>query len=234
MATVPPAAGAQPVSSVVDALNATSASAKTTSTADQTEDRFLKLLVAQMNNQDPLNPLDNSQVTSQLAQINTVRGIEQLNSTLSKFVSSQGATRAIDDANLIGRNVLVDGNTLTLGDGATADARVGASVASDAAKVSIDVLDASGATVRTLDLGAQPAGVATATWDGKTTAGARAPAGKYTLRVTALDGAGKAVDAVPLVTDSVAGATQAGDASRLALVGGASVAPTDVRGIFQP
>src|SRR5690349_17940969 len=133
MATVPATSGSPSTSSIIDALNATTDTSKSTSSADQTEDRFLKMLIAQMNNQDPLNPLDNSQVTSQLAQINTVRGIEQLNTTLSKFVNAQTGGKAIDDAALIGRNVLVDGSTVSLADGQTSATRIGASIAADAA-----------------------------------------------------------------------------------------------------
>ncbi len=80
--------GTAATNSVIDALNATIASAQSAASVQRHRDRFLKLLVAQMNNQDPLNPMDNAAVTSQLAQINTVRGIEQMNTTLSKFVAS--------------------------------------------------------------------------------------------------------------------------------------------------
>jgi flagellar basal-body rod modification protein FlgD len=78
----------------LDALS-TASGAKTASTTDAaaTADRFLKLLVAQMQNQDPLNPMDNAQVTSQMAQINTVNGIERLNTTVQglsgQFVQMQ-------------------------------------------------------------------------------------------------------------------------------------------------
>ena len=63
--------------------------------ADGTEDRFLKLLVAQMRNQDPLNPMDNAQVTSQLAQISTVRGIESLNKSMTEFVAANSQGTAL-------------------------------------------------------------------------------------------------------------------------------------------
>ncbi len=217
----------------IDALNATKASATAASTSDETEDRFLKLLIAQMNNQDPLNPLDNSQVTSQLAQINTVRGIEQMNSTLSKFVSAQNGTKALDAAGLIGRSALVDGSSATVVTGQPTNMRVGAALASDAASMKIELVDASGAVARTFDLGKQSAGVVSAAWDGTRTGGSAAAAGRYTVRVTALDGNGKAVDATPLVTAQVVGATQAGDVTRISLANGASVAPGDLRGIFQ-
>jgi len=104
------------------ALNA--ASTKSTNSTDATDsgqDRFLTLLVAQMKNQDPLNPLDNAQVTSQLAQINTVNGIEKLNHTLTKLLESNQDTQALQAATVVGRQVLADGNGIVLA-GATARA----------------------------------------------------------------------------------------------------------------
>ena len=71
------------------------------------EDRFLKLLVAQMQNQDPLNPMDNAQVTSQMAQINTVSGIEKLNTTVPGLNSQFVQLQALQGATLVGRDVTV-------------------------------------------------------------------------------------------------------------------------------
>src|SRR4051812_43339353 len=110
------------VSSTASTASTTSSGAASkasslTSAADQ-EDRFMKLLVAQMKNQDPLNPMDNSQMTSQIAQINTVGGIQQLNETvkslLGAFSSMQNQSAATDVA---GRDVLVAGGSLRLAGG---------------------------------------------------------------------------------------------------------------------
>jgi flagellar basal-body rod modification protein FlgD len=84
----------------------TSGTGQANSSADQT-DRFLKLLVAQMSHQDPLNPLDNAQVTSQMAQISTVEGITKMNTSLETMAAQGGGTRAIDAASLIGRSALI-------------------------------------------------------------------------------------------------------------------------------
>src|SRR5690606_914625 len=96
---------------------ATGASSELGRDNDNSEDKFLTLLVAQMRNQDPLNPLDNAQVTSQLAQINTVRGIEKLNASMGALVDRISSQGALDAAGLIGRQVLAEGDTLTIGDG---------------------------------------------------------------------------------------------------------------------
>ena len=84
---------------------ASAASAVTGSNADS-EQRFLKLLVTQLNNQDPLNPLDNAQLTSQLAQMSTVSGIEKLNTALESLLAQSGSSQVLQSAGLIGRSVL--------------------------------------------------------------------------------------------------------------------------------
>ncbi len=76
------------------------------------QDRFLKLLVAQINNQDPLNPMDNAQMTTQMAQINTVSGIQQLNATLKGMADQYSAMQGLQGTSLIGRQALVEGNQL--------------------------------------------------------------------------------------------------------------------------
>src|SRR5262245_58442945 len=96
------------VSNDSSALN--SALAGGSANAADIQSNFLKMLVTQLNNQDPLNPLDNSQLTSQLAQISTVSGLQNVNSTLNALLSQTAAGRAMDSANLIGRTVLVPGS----------------------------------------------------------------------------------------------------------------------------
>ncbi|MEZ5703718.1 MAG: flagellar hook capping FlgD N-terminal domain-containing protein, partial [Burkholderiaceae bacterium] len=92
-----------------------STTAKTSNNAtdpEASQDRFLKLLVAQINNQDPLNPMDNAQMTTQMAQINTVSGIQELNATLKGMAAQMTAAQSLQGASLIGRDVLMDGDTL--------------------------------------------------------------------------------------------------------------------------
>ncbi|MBY0475033.1 MAG: flagellar hook assembly protein FlgD [Nitrosomonas sp.] len=153
--------------------------------AEDPQDRFLKLLVTQMKNQDPLKPLDNAEVTSQLAQISTVAGIDKLNSTLQQLVSSTDDSRALEALDMIGHSAFVPGKSISLeGEGAIAGIELEQSV--DQAIVTI--FDSSGIAIHTKTLGVQPAGVSTIGWDGATDSGSKAADGDYTFTVTAKQG----------------------------------------------
>src|SRR6266581_9760134 len=96
-----------PVTATQQLINSFNQAGKQSSVTENIQDRFLKLLVTQMKNQDPLNPMDNAQVTTQLAQISTVSGIDKLNATLQTMVSGFDASQSLAAANMIGRGVLV-------------------------------------------------------------------------------------------------------------------------------
>jgi flagellar basal-body rod modification protein FlgD len=162
--------------------------------ADDMHDRFLTLLVSQIKNQDPLNPMDNAQVTSQLAQINTVNGLEQLNKTMEKLLSFYDEGRAMQAASMVGKHVLVGGDAMKLG----ADGAIGGVELSTAAdSVRVVVKDANGLVMRTLELGAREPGSHVFGWDGMTDAGAAAVPGDYRIAVEATLG-GEATAATPL------------------------------------
>jgi flagellar basal-body rod modification protein FlgD len=193
-----------------------------------TEERFLKLLVAQMKNQDPLNPLDNAAVTTQLAQINTVQGIEKLNASVQKMLERDGTGDATDAAAMIGRRVLVDGNTLELpADGV---ARGGFELSQAATAVRIDVLDRAGKTVDTLTRSNLPAGMQTFEWDGKV-GGETLDAGNYTLRIAATN-ANQKVEVTPLTAAPVQAVVRGADGVALQLGAFGSRLLTEVRGIL--
>jgi len=202
--------------------------------AKELNDRFLRLLVAQMNNQDPLNPLDNAEVTSQMAQINTVTGINGLNDTVSKLLDQFARLESMQAAQLSGRAVLVPGNTLSLA-AATDDgpAHTAAAVALEvpAEQVKVEIFDANATLVRTLQLGALPEGITPVGWDGLTDTGAQAAAGTYTYQVTATT-AGKETAATALELRRVEGVRQEGNSVRLILNGGAAVAYSDIKQIL--
>jgi flagellar basal-body rod modification protein FlgD len=120
-----------------------------------TEDRFLKLLVAQLQNQDPLNPMDNAQVTSQMAQIQTVSGIDKLNSTVQGLNAQFAQLQALSGASLVGHDVLIEGNRLVADNGV---GHGGFELASQVDHVKLEVLDASGRVIDTADLGAMASG----------------------------------------------------------------------------
>jgi flagellar basal-body rod modification protein FlgD len=153
-----------------------------TNTASELEGRFLTLLMSQIKNQDPLNPLDNAQVTSQLAQLNTVTGIEKLNGTLSQLLDGYAEAQGMQAAQVIGKNVMVAGNTLPLAGG---NAFGGIKLEGNADQVTVTIKEASGRVVQTQELGAHPAGSFYFAWDGKDAAGNTIPDGDYTFSATA-------------------------------------------------
>ena len=164
-------------------------------------DRFLTLLVTQLKNQDPLNPMDNSQMTSQLAAISTVTGINKLNDTMSALSATLGSNQYVQAAGLVGHTVLVSGNKLQLAAGAAAG---GFNLAAAADHTVVTVSDASGRAVRQIDLGAQGAGAQRFAWDGLTDSGAAAASGQYTFSVAATQG-GAAVVSDALMSGRVDG-----------------------------
>ena len=162
---------------ITSATAATSATTSTSTTkADAAsdpaaaQDRFLKLLVAQLNNQDPMNPLDNAQMTSQIAQINTVTGIQQLNETVKGLVGQFASQQLMQGSALVGRQVLVQGNALAF-DAETSKGYGALDLDSGAASVQVQVLDASDKEVGVVDLGALPGGRHHFEWNGSGHAG---------------------------------------------------------------
>ena len=123
------------------------------STAAEMSDRFLKLLVTQLKNQDPLNPMENAELTSQMAQINTVTGIEKLNTSMTAMTDGFSQMQMLQGASLVGRSVLLDGNNMVFDDNGTAYG--GYELSSSAANVRIDIFDATGTTVDTIIAGEQ-------------------------------------------------------------------------------
>jgi len=169
------------VTATAGASTADSATAATTTSAARSsaqEDRFLKLLVAQMKNQDPLNPMDNAQVTTQMAQISTVSGIEKLNQTLQAFTQAQ----SFQAVGMIGRGVLAPGEFMDLAGGA---ALAGLDMPKAADSVKINIFNDDGSLVRTLSLGKKDAGVSMFAWDGKDAQGNVLADGSYSFRVEA-------------------------------------------------
>lgn len=214
-----------------NATSAASSSNSSVSSADS-EQRFLKLLVTQLNNQDPLNPMQNAELTSQLAQMSTVTGIEKLNTTLSGLVNQTGSNQVLQSASLIGYNVLSPGETLTTKkpeDGKEpATQAFAVELPGTAANVDIKIVDASGNVVRTINSGSMKEGVNAVTWDGKDDAGNVVPEGAYRFTVDATNG-GSVVKATSLTFSQVAAVKQGTDGVTLELSSGNNIGLSDVR-----
>ena len=140
---------------------------------------FLTLMLAQLKNQDPTSPVDSNTFLSQLASLSTVQGISQLNTSFGSLSSSLVSSQALQASSLLGHQALVSSSTANLTANGTVTGAV--SVPQTTSQAVLNISDSSGALVRQISLGAQSAGMANFTWDGKQQDGSQAPAGQYTL-----------------------------------------------------
>lgn len=182
-------------------LSGTSKSSNALSDANASQDRFLKLLVAQLNSQDPLNPMDNAQMTSQMAQINTVSGIQQLNETMKSMATQFNASRLLQGTAMIGHDVLLESNTLSVDAG---KAKGAVDVSGSADKVTLEILSPGGQVIDTRNLGSKTAGRHSFEWDASNYAG-----GNPSFKITASSG-GKSVPTTALARDTVVSINSSG------------------------
>jgi flagellar basal-body rod modification protein FlgD len=201
------------------------ATAKTTQTdAAASQDRFLKLLVAQLNNQDPMNPMDNAQMTSQMAQINTVSGIQTLNDTVKSLSEQFSSMQVLQGATMVGRGVLVESNTLSV-DAGVAKGALDISGAAD--KVTVQVMSPGGQLIDTLNLGAMTAGRHDFEWNASSYQGP----GNPTFTVSASQG-GKAVTTTSMARDTVASVGTDNGSMTVQLKGRSAIAYSDIKAIL--
>ena len=216
------------ISSIAESINGSSASSsgsssKGAASAVEQNDRFMKLLITQLTHQDPLNPMDNAQMTSQLAQISTVSGLEQVNSAVKSLGTQFVQMQALQGAALIGRDVVLPGNALAIADGV---ARGGFDIGASADRVRVEVLNSSGQIVKSIDLGAQGAGSNAFQFPAS---GLEVSAG-YRFQVSAQSG-NTALTAQPLMRDRVNAISTAGGGLTLELQRSGAVAYSEVRSV---
>lgn len=193
------------------------------------QERFMSLLVAQLKNQDPLAPMDNAQVTSQMAQLNTVTGINNLNDSMGKMASAFSANQTAQAVSMLGRTVMTDGDGLMLQGGKATGA---VELKQSADTVRVDILNAKGDVIRAIDLGANGKGIHEFEWDGKDSAGASVPEGSYRFEVKA-SAAGLPAELSTLTKSVVQGVRNAGaEGSKLLTSNGQEVNFTDIKQVF--
>lgn len=189
---------------------------------------FLKLMTAQMQNQDPFNPVDNTQMVAQMAQFSSLAGISDMSTTLKAIAEKLGATSASDAMAYIGKTVLTAGNTAY---GRTTGGLAGAvELGADASDVTVSISDANGQVLHAARLGAQTKGTFTYDWDGKDLTGADAGTGPFTVNVSAQN-AGTSVAATNLVWAPVESVSTAGGQAVLTVPGLGTIPVTAVRQI---
>jgi flagellar basal-body rod modification protein FlgD len=217
------------------ASNTQTSSAKSASTdAAGMQDQFLTLLVAQLQNQDPTSPMDNAQLTSQMAQISTVSGIEKLNNTVESVTGQFASMQMQQGVAMIGHTVLSEGNQLGLSSTQNTDgtATLSGTAAFDldatASNVTVTVTTASGQLVDTMELGAANPGRNYFTWDGSNYTGQNMD---LRFQVTASNGA-SAVRSTPLSPNAVVATSVSNGSLMLELANGSSVNYNSVKAVF--
>lgn len=210
----------------VDANGRSSASLKSVgqTNADAQQERFLKLLVAQLNNQDPMNPMDNAQMTSQMAQLNTVAGINQLNETLKSMGSQFTSMQMVQGAGMVGHRVMLESNTLSIDSG---KARGAIDLQGDASNVSVQILSPGGRLLDTINMGAKSAGQHTFEWD----ASAYKESASPKFKVVATNGK-KSVESAVLAQDIVTSTGISGGTMTVQLKGRPPVAYNAIRSML--
>ncbi|GGC96394.1 flagellar hook assembly protein FlgD [Vreelandella lutescens] len=196
--------------SVISTVNGSSTSGTTPRQSQELRESFLTLLITQLQNQDPLNPMENAEMTSQLAQINTVSGIEELNTTLKGITQQMDAAQTLQAAGLIDKAVLVPGNNVMVSvdpENGSYATPFGIELDSPAEKVEVTVTSQAGEVVYTNNLGRVAAGVESFSWGGITNGGESVPAGAYRVNFKATDSEGELLEARPLNYALVQGVT---------------------------
>ncbi|WP_242119121.1 flagellar hook assembly protein FlgD [Sphingomonas lacusdianchii] len=193
------------------------------------QDDFLRLMTAQLQYQDPFNPTDNGQMVAQMAQFSSLSGITEMSSTLKTLAAKLGGNGTSDAVSWIGKAVLTDSPTASADNNGNVNGAV--ELDGDAAKVDLEIRDASGAIARTVSMGAQPKGMVDYQWDGTTDSGLPAGTGPYTISVAASDSTGVVVKARNLAWAGVSSVMPNGGKPTLTLSNGSQVAADTVRKI---
>lgn len=212
-------------SALIAQLNGATSSGSATSATKAMSDQFMKLLITQVQNQDPLNPTDNAQFTSQLAQINTVSGLEKVNESIASMSSQFLQMQALQSASLVGRSVIVPGSSLPVSNGSASGYF---ELGSAADSVKVDVLSSAGRVIDTIDVGAETSGRHQFTWTPGEGVG---DTSGLRFRVTATRGTAS-VSSTALQSQaitSVAAGTSGNSSLSLTLKDGSTVSYSDVR-----
>ncbi len=190
----------------VSAIGASTSKSTDLSGASSTvlgKDDFLKLLVTQLKNQDPLNPTDSTQFVSQLAQFSSLEQLTNVNTNLQTVQSYDKSMNNAQAVNFVGKTIKASGSVFELTSGGTYPVQY--ELGENAAKVYVSVNDATGATVRKIEMDQMTAGSQSIVWDGKDLNGNAAPAGTYSFSVNAVDNSGESMTTAAYVKATVTG-----------------------------
>lgn len=224
---VSPFSSSTAATSGITQTSAGSASGSNTSAASSAansptlgQDAFLKLLVAQLSHQDPTSPMQGTEFVTQLSQFSLVEQSVAQSSALSSVNAQLGGIGNSQATDLVGKSVTINGSSVAFNGSLPTSASM--NLAGNATDVQVTISDSSGNAVRTMDLGAKPAGLASFSWDGRETSGSLAPAGTYTIAVKATGTNGSTVATTQNVTGVVTSVNFSQGYAQLTLDSGAT------------
>ena len=198
-----------------------------TSAADQTQN-FLKLLIAQIKNQDPMSPMDASTMTAQMSQLNMVSSMGTMNTSMQAMLSQMQSANFMNQAALIGHSPMVAGSSINYSGG---EVMLGANLANPLQGVVATIKDASGNVVGTADLGNLNSGMTNFVFDGVDANGAAMPNGIYRVEISGKNNAGANESPTPYVGSPVVSILKEGNLgdAMLKLADGRSIKASDVK-----
>jgi flagellar basal-body rod modification protein FlgD len=209
------------MSTTIQSATSSTATSSTTTTAKNTldKDAFLKMMIAQLKNQDPLNPMDGTAFVAQLAQFSSLEQLNNLNTTMSNLPTYLGQFSNAQMINLIGNEATATGNVIPVS-GSTA--KISYRLPSDIQSGTISIYNSNGLQVDSVKIGSQKTGINSTTWNSSSQA-----TGSYTYQVDAVDKNGKAITVDKLITGTITGASFKDNKSYLT-INGQEVAFSDV------
>ena len=210
----------------IDTIASQSVTSQTTKTKTLGKDDFMKLLLAQLKNQDPLKPIDGTDFAAQLAQFSSLEQLSNMNTELKNQSLSQMTMNYAQSVNMIGKEVVTNSGNSLMVSGPTTDLNY--KLATDAQSVTITILDKEGKVVKTLDVTAQKAGMNKVTWDSSDI-----EKGDYTFQVIAKDSKGQAVS-VDVMTSGLVTAVHFRNNQILATVNGKEIPLSSIIEVKQP
>lgn len=191
---------------------------------------FLRLFTTQLRYQNPINPMDSTEFTSQLAQFSSLEQLFNIGSQLKDMLLYQNSIQNTLTANLIGKEIKYEGDSVYLKDTAS----ISYTLTSPASKVKITIYDSTGKIVREIELNNQTEGLQSYQWDGRDSAGNKLPEGEYKLKVEALDSSGNAIEVSTLSSGIVTGMTFENNITYLIISDGTKIQLSQVKEIRNP
>ena len=189
----------------VDASNPNASSITSSKDSALGQDDFMNLLVAQLQNQDPLNPMDSTAFTSQLAEFSSLEQLSNVNKNLEYLQMYQSSINNAQAVSFIGKNIDALGDSIQLE--SSENEEIHFELSANSSSVYVNIYNDSGGLVKIIENGLMGKGKQALEWDGTDNEGNTLPNGKYKYEVMAVDVNGDKVQTVTYISERVTGVT---------------------------